>query len=70
MQSRELIKELRSQGFEHAGGKGSHRKLKHKGSGKHVTVPHPVKDLPVGTLSGIRKQAANILKQTEDDASA
>jgi hypothetical protein len=39
------------------GGKGDHRKFKHPDKPGHVTVPHPRKDLPVGTLRNIFRQA-------------
>ena len=37
--------------------KGSHRQYKHKTKGGRVTVPHPKKDLPLGTVKSIFKQA-------------
>ena len=56
MHSRELINLIKANGYEHVGGKGSHRKYRNK-DGNHVTVPHPVKDIPVGTLKSILKKA-------------
>ncbi|MCY4017079.1 MAG: type II toxin-antitoxin system HicA family toxin [Gammaproteobacteria bacterium] len=49
--SRDIIKRLKSEGFELAGVKGSHHKFT-KGA-VTVIVPHPKKDLPVGTARSI-----------------
>jgi predicted RNA binding protein YcfA (HicA-like mRNA interferase family) len=53
--SRRIIKRLKDEGFELIGVKGSHHKLR-KGT-RTVIVPHPKKDLPVGTAREIAKQA-------------
>ena len=53
--SRKLIKSLEKDGFELVEVVGSHHKFK-KGD-KTVTVPHPKKDLPLGTVRSIYKQA-------------
>ena len=53
--SRKLIKSLEKDGFELVKVVGSHHKFK-KGD-KTVTVPHPKKDLPLGTVRSIYKQA-------------
>lgn len=37
--------------------KGSHRQYKHPERPGLVTVPHPKRDLPIGTLRSIYKQA-------------
>ena len=37
--------------------KGSHHHLKHPTKPGTVTVPHPEKDLPIGTLKSIEKQS-------------
>ena len=53
--SRKLIKLLQQDGFELIKIVGSHHKLK---KGRNVvTVPHPKKDLPIGTVRSIYKQA-------------
>lgn len=39
------------------GGKGDHVKFKHPKRPGHVVVPHPRKDLAVGTLRNIYRQA-------------
>jgi len=37
--------------------KGSHLQLKHPTKPGRVTVPHPRRDIPIGTLRSIEKQA-------------
>lgn len=53
--SKKIVKRLAKEGWEAVGGKGSHRKFR-KGD-KTVVVPHPKKDLPVGTARSIAKMA-------------
>jgi predicted RNA binding protein YcfA (HicA-like mRNA interferase family) len=36
---------------------GSHKQFKHPSKPGRVTVPHPKRDIPVGTLRSIEKQA-------------
>jgi predicted RNA binding protein YcfA (HicA-like mRNA interferase family) len=36
---------------------GSHHHFKHPTKKGLVTVPHPKKDLPIGTVNNIRRQA-------------
>ncbi|MBF0626496.1 MAG: type II toxin-antitoxin system HicA family toxin [Magnetococcales bacterium] len=57
MNSANIIKRLYSEGWELVGGKGSHQKFKHPGRPGHVVVPHPRKDLPLGTARNIFRQA-------------
>lgn len=37
--------------------KGSHHQFKHPSKAGRVTVPHPKKEIPAGTLKSILKQA-------------
>lgn len=53
--SKKLIKLLEKDGFEHVSTKGSHHKYR-KGT-ITLIVPHPKKDLPVGTVRSIYRQA-------------
>lgn len=53
--SRRIIKRLRDDGFELVSVRGSHHKFR-KGA-IVLVVPHPEKDLPVGTARAIAKQA-------------
>jgi predicted RNA binding protein YcfA (HicA-like mRNA interferase family) len=53
--SKEIIRRLKADGFELVGIRGSHRKFR-KGS-RTIIVPHPKKDLPIGTARQIAKAA-------------
>lgn len=53
--SRKLLKLLISEGFEEVSKTGSHLKLR-KGE-RTVILPHPKKNLPLGTVRSIYKQA-------------
>lgn len=53
--SRKIIKRLKEEGFELISVRGSHHKLR-KGD-VVLIVPHPEKDLPIGTTRAIAKQA-------------
>jgi predicted RNA binding protein YcfA (HicA-like mRNA interferase family) len=57
MNSKQIIRELEKAGWEHIRTTGSHHHFKHRGSSNIVTVPHPKKDLPVGTVKSIEKQS-------------
>jgi predicted RNA binding protein YcfA (HicA-like mRNA interferase family)/DNA-binding XRE family transcriptional regulator/predicted RNase H-like HicB family nuclease len=55
--SSEVIRLLRKNGWVVVRIKGSHQHLKHSSKPGIVTVPHPKKDLPIGTLRSIEKQS-------------
>ena len=55
--SREVIKELEKDGWELYSVKGSHHHYKHPTKKGRVTVPHPKRDLPTGTVKSIYQQA-------------
>lgn len=57
MDSRTLIRRLLAEGFVQVSVRGSHHKLRHPATGRTVVVPHPKKDLPVGTVNSIYRQA-------------
>ena len=57
MHSKNIIKRLKSEGWRKVGGKGDHQKFKHPNKTGHVIVPHPKKDMAIGTLHNIYKQA-------------
>jgi predicted RNA binding protein YcfA (HicA-like mRNA interferase family) len=57
MKSQDIIKALKSDGWEQVAQKGSHVQFKHPKKPGRVTVPHPKKDIPLGTLRSIEKQA-------------
>lgn len=53
--SRKIIQRLKDEGFELVAVRGSHHKFRKEDH--TVIVPHPKKDLPVGTARAIAKQA-------------
>jgi predicted RNA binding protein YcfA (HicA-like mRNA interferase family) len=55
--SRELINQLEAAGWKLERVKGSHHQFKHPDHKLLVTVPHPRKDLGVGLVKSIKKQA-------------
>jgi len=57
MRSGDVIAVLREDGWYEVATKGSHVQFKHPDKPGPVTVPHPKRDLPVGTLKSIEKQA-------------
>lgn len=57
MNSRTVIAALKADGWVQVAQKGSHVQLKHPTKPGRVTVPHPRKDLPIGTLRSVEKQA-------------
>jgi len=63
MDSREVIRQLKLDGWYEAGHAGSHKQFKHPEKKGRVTVPHPKRDLPLGTLKSIEKQARTKLSQ-------
>ena len=58
MNSRELIKLVKKDGWQLVTIKGSHHQFKHPEKKGRVTVPHPKKDLPQKTAESILKQAS------------
>jgi predicted RNA binding protein YcfA (HicA-like mRNA interferase family) len=57
MKSTDLVKELENAGWCLARVKGSHHQFKHPNHPISITVPHPKKDLGIGLVNAIRKQA-------------
>ena len=57
MKSRDVIKRLTQDGWILVHVKGSHHQYKHPEKAGRVTVPHPKRDLPKGTLRSIFRQA-------------
>ena len=57
MNSREIIRRLEQNGWAHVATKGDHWQFKHPTRPGRVTVPHPTRDLPIGTLRSIEKQS-------------
>ena len=57
MSSREVIRQLVDDGWYEVAQVGSHVQFKHEVKPGRVTVRHPKRDLPIGTLKSIEKQA-------------
>ena len=57
MTSKEILKELRKDGWVEIGQRGSHLSLKHPTKQGKVTLPMHSGDLPRGTWNNILKQA-------------
>jgi predicted RNA binding protein YcfA (HicA-like mRNA interferase family) len=53
--SKVVIRTLEADGWYQVGQTGSHVHFKHDTKRGKITVPHPVKDLPIGTLKSIEK---------------
>jgi predicted RNA binding protein YcfA (HicA-like mRNA interferase family) len=57
MNSKDLIRMPRDDGWIKVRVVGSHHQFKHPAKRGLVTVPHPKKNLPMGTVKSILKQA-------------
>jgi predicted RNA binding protein YcfA (HicA-like mRNA interferase family) len=57
LNSREIIRRLQLDGWFEVARVGSHKQFKHPTKPGRVTVPAPRKDIPLGTLRSIEKQA-------------
>jgi predicted RNA binding protein YcfA (HicA-like mRNA interferase family) len=53
MNSRDVIRRLERDGWVLVRSKGSHRQYRHPDKPGLVTVPHPQRDFPTGTLRAI-----------------
>ncbi|CAN7381732.1 type II toxin-antitoxin system HicA family toxin [Mesorhizobium caraganae] len=52
-----MIVKLVADGWFEVARKGSHAQFKHHDKPGRVTVPHPKRDIPIGTLRSIGKQS-------------
>lgn len=57
MDSREVIRLLLAAGWVEVTQKGSHKQFRHPVNPGRVTVAHPKKDIPSGTLRSMEKQS-------------
>ena len=57
MSSSDLIRLIEKDGWVIKYVNGSHHHFKHPTKKGKVTIPHPRKDLPIGTVNAILKQA-------------
>ena len=56
--SREIVKRLKAEGYELVSVKGSHHKFRN--GDITVVVPHPKKDLPLGTARSVARRVGCI----------
>jgi predicted RNA binding protein YcfA (HicA-like mRNA interferase family) len=57
MKSADVLAALKHAGWYEVAQKGSHVQLKHAERPGRVTVPHPKRDIPLGTLKSIENQS-------------
>ena len=57
MTSAEIIRKLKQDGWVLNNTRGSHHQFTHSRKQGRVTVKHPGKDIPIGTLRNIYRQA-------------
>lgn len=57
MKSADIITALKSDGWYVVAQKGSHVQFKHPTKPGRTTVPHPKRDLPIGTIKSIEQQS-------------
>ncbi len=63
MDSRTVIRRLEEEGWRLVRVRGSHHHFRHPERPGVVTVPHPRKDLPPGTLRSIERQSGVRLRR-------
>jgi predicted RNA binding protein YcfA (HicA-like mRNA interferase family) len=63
MDSRSIIAALKRDGWALVASRGSHLQFRHPSKPGRVTVPHPKKDIPAGTLRSIEQQAGVKLRK-------
>jgi len=66
MNSREVIQAIEAEGWTHVRTTGSHWHFKHGSRPGIVTVPHPRKDLPLGTVRSIERQSGVDLRESRE----
>jgi len=57
VRSRDVIKALLRDGWKEVAQKGSHKQFKHPTKPGRVTVVHPDRDIPIGTLKSIERRS-------------
>lgn len=60
--SKEVIKKLKADGWYEVNVVGSHHQFKHPVKKGRVTVKHPDKNIPTGTLKNIERQSGLTFK--------
>jgi predicted RNA binding protein YcfA (HicA-like mRNA interferase family) len=62
MHSRDIIRKLEADGWQLVAVKGSHHQFKHPSKPGRVTLVHPRKDTPIGTVKSMEKQSGIMLR--------
>jgi predicted RNA binding protein YcfA (HicA-like mRNA interferase family) len=57
MKSREVIKAIEAAGWREVRQTGSHKHFRHPQRTGTVTVPHPDRDMAIGTIKSIERQS-------------
>jgi predicted RNA binding protein YcfA (HicA-like mRNA interferase family) len=57
MRSGEIIKKLEKDGWVEVRQSGSHKQFRHPTKPGTVTVPHPKKEMAIGTIKSIERQS-------------
>jgi len=57
MNSKAIIQLIQQNGWYKVAQSGSHIQFRHPSKKGRVTVPHPQKDIPIGTLRSIERQS-------------
>ncbi len=55
--SRDVLRKLSADGWVFVGATGDHHHFTHPAKPGKVTVPHPVKDIKIGTVKSIERQS-------------
>jgi predicted RNA binding protein YcfA (HicA-like mRNA interferase family) len=63
MDSRTIIRKPRNVGWVHFRTTGSHHHFMHPDPEQVVTIPHPRKDVPIGTIKSIGRQSGVKLRR-------
>ena len=65
--SREIIKIIEADGWYEVACVGSHHQFNHATKPGRVTIPHPKRKIPLGTVKSIFKQAGLNLKEKKNE---
>jgi predicted RNA binding protein YcfA (HicA-like mRNA interferase family) len=57
MNSQDVVRILKANGWYEVSHVGSHKQFKHPQIAGRVTVPQPKRDIPIGTLKSIEKKS-------------
>jgi predicted RNA binding protein YcfA (HicA-like mRNA interferase family) len=57
MNSRVILQMLRKDGWKHVRTTGDHWHFRHSKKPGTITVPHPEKDIPIGTIKSIERRS-------------